>query len=218
MIGKFVDSKNFFVEVSGPSVYLYTTAGIPGSGNVEPVAKANIVVSSYFLIPTNNGDYCVWFDKTGSNTAPVVSGIDTDKYVRVNVSADTTSGDVGTRMVTAIDAITGVSAEANSDGIVEIAVDDAGTYLPISDGNSGLDFTSLIKGYAANELVKFGNLNQLGKKDLLDIFDIDYNSTTDTLVVVGRVKNTTVITKTIRETNRVDFWVESRSFSNWIFG
>ena len=218
MATKFVDSKNFFVETTGASVTLYSTAGIPGSANIETVAKASITDASYFFVETKDKRYCVWFDKTGSTTAPVVSGIDTDNYVKVNVSADTTAGDVATRLAAALDAVSGVSSEVNSDGLVEIVIDDVGTYLAPTNGNSEMVFSGKIKGYSPNEFVKFSNLNNLGKKDIIEVLDVDYNSTTDVLSVVGKVFNKTVVDANIREADRKDFWVESRTFSNWIFG
>lgn len=116
----FIDANTFSIPVSGVganaatgswfgsylNVFNGTTTNryfFVGRPEVTPFTfdtKANTTASSWFEISSANNliRYAIWFDVTGSNTAPTTPG---KVQIRVNISTDTTASDVAARVQSA---------------------------------------------------------------------------------------------------------------------
>lgn len=112
--GSFYSS--YLTVSDGVTTTRYFFVGRPEITRFTMETKANTTDSSWFEISSANNlvRYAVWFDKTGSSTAPTTSG---KVQIRVNISADTTAAQVAARVVTAVETATNdfdiVQATAN---------------------------------------------------------------------------------------------------------
>jgi hypothetical protein len=190
---KFVDDGAFYVECDGPGVALYTVNKIASSATVECIVAADLDAGDYLIIPTPTTTYYAWMDITGDGTTddPAPDGYDTDAGIQVDVSGATTAAQVATALATAIDGVTGLSAAVSDSIYVDIDVDATGACDPISDFSCGFTLTAVLGGKDENELVKSGVPNS--DTSIVNIVDVTYSSTTDTLVVLAKTKTTTPV-------------------------
>lgn len=215
-IVKFVNSGSHFVEVEGSVVNLYTVSSTASSATVETVAVASLDEGDYIIIPTPTTTYYVWMDISGSPTTDDPEVADCTG-IRVNISSQTTAAEVATVLAAAVTAVSGLTAVVNSGGDVEIDVDTAGECDAISDFSCGFTLTDVWSGYAANTLVKSGTPNSDPR--VVEVKDVTYSSTTDSLVALSKVKTTTEITEDHPETGyTIVYSYETITDSDWALG
>ncbi len=215
-IVKFVDEKNWFVSLDGANVSLYTVTGLAASAVITPKPAEDLGDGDYFFLSDPDDTFVIWFDKVGDSSGePEVSGIDTDNYVRVDISGDTTATEVGASLQSALDTLPTFTSTVNSDGDIEVDADDVGECKAPTDYNTGLTFSYILKGYNPNQLVKAAAPDPT-MTDVVEVLDAEFTSATDTLYVVVKAKRKYDID--IRKGYRKEFRLEARTYNNWIFG
>jgi hypothetical protein len=137
---------------------------------------ASLTAADYFLLysATDETGYYVWYDKTGSDTDPAVTG---KTGIRVNISADTTAIEVATRTVTAIGAanyskdFTATNVSGTS-ATVTITNKNKGSCTNATDFNTGFTFTVSTSGkgetvFSVNALYSYlqDTFDELGQMD-----------------------------------------------------
>ena len=190
---KFVDSGAFYVECDGNGVALYTVSALASSATVECAAAAAIDAGDYLIIPTPTTTYYAWMDKNGDGTTqdPAPDGYDTDAGIQVDISGATTAAQVAIALAAAIDGVTGLTGAVSAVTGVDIDVDATGSCDAISDFSTGFTLSSVLGGKAAFDLVKSGTPNN--DLTIVDVYDATYSASTDSLVVLAKVKATTAV-------------------------
>ena len=214
-IVKFVDSNSYFISSEGPVVSLYTVAASASAAVVTTIAKASLTAGDYIIIPTPTTTYYAWMDITGHATTddPEANGTG----IRVAISAATTAANVATILASAVTGVSGLTAAVNTDGDVEIDVDTAGECEPISDFSCGFTLSSVIGGADANGLLKSGTPNS--DTSIVELRDIAYAASTDTLTTLAKVKSRVAIDGTNPETGyTTTFSYEAIADTNWVLG
>lgn len=132
-------------SVSKPDKYYQF--GTSSIYNITTQPKSSINSSSYFtFIATKlNILYVVWYNKTGTDTQPSVSGA--SNYIEVNISAITSADDVATLTSTAINAslLSNISSSSASN-VLTITTDLIGSYSSIAMNNVPFSFSLLQQG------------------------------------------------------------------------
>ncbi len=135
---------------------------------------ASLTAADYFLLysATDETGYYVWYDKTGSDTDPAVTG---KTGIRVNISADTTAIEVAARTVTAIGAANYSKdfTTANSGtATVTITNKNKGSCTNAADFNTGFTFAVTTNGkgetvFSVNALYSYlqDTFDELGQMD-----------------------------------------------------
>jgi len=211
---KFVDDGSYFVELDGPSVVLKSSNPISASATVQVTAPAEIDDGDYFFINTPTRNYYIWMDKSGDGTAnPNPSGFDTDSAVLVNISSSSVASDVATAIQSAINGTDGLSATVNSDGDIEIDVDDSGTCDAPYDYNTGFNFIEQLDGEDSGGIIKSAIPNN--DNSIVDIYDVAYDASIDEMKVLCKVKDTISLGKNVG--TKTIYKVEVQTVNGFIF-
>lgn len=105
----FVSGTSSIVISDGTTTNTYTFVGAKESSKVTCIAKASVPNQSYFLL-NNASDtrrYYIWYDKTGTSSAPSNAETTGKIGLKVNITASTTATDVALATSLAINAAAG---------------------------------------------------------------------------------------------------------------
>jgi len=190
---KFVDDGDFFMTSEGPNVRLFTVNPIPATGSITVKSKSEFDSGDYLILPTPEIKYYVWFDKNGDGVTddPSPVGFETDAAVVVDVSSITTAEQIASALATALDDLENINAVVNTENDVQFILTTAGECDPISDPTCGFALTNVLGGINAGGVVKTGFPSMSNRIE--EVRDLDYDSSTDTLIVLAKVKTKTNI-------------------------
>jgi len=215
MLVKYVDDGNYFVELDGPAVTLRNVSALSSAATVQVTTPGDIDDGDYFVIYTPTQDFYVWMDKSGDGSAdPSPTGFDTDSPILVDISAAADADAVATAIQSAVDGTSGLSASVNSDGDVELDVDDTGACSAPEDYNTGFTFSDQLDGEDSGGLVKEAVPND--DSSVVEVYDATYDSATDTLEALCRVKKTVSLGKDVG--SKTTYSVESQTVSDFVLG
>jgi len=218
---KFVDNKNFFVSLDGPTISLYTTFGLTSSATITP--HNNLKQYTYFRISTLTKDYHFWIDKIGDSTPP-----DIENPIRIDTSTIDSSydhpeddycspappippEDLINAINDTINSIDELDSTIENDSIV-VTCNEVGDYDEPKDVNTGFLFTYQLKGYDKCSLLKSGAFG----KDIIEVLDVDFTGSTDTLELLVKRKQRIDFGREIGF--RKDYNFQYLKIENWVFG
>jgi len=215
MIVKFVDDGSYFVELDGPTVTLKSVSPISASATIQVTDPSSIDDGDYFFINTPEQSFYVWMDKAGDGTAdPNPAGFDTDSAILVDISGAGDASAVATAIQSVINGTEGLSAAINSEGNIEVDIDESGKCNAPSDYNTGFIFIDPLDGGASGGIIKQAVPNN--DTSIVKVYDALYESSTDILVVLCKVKNITSLGKDVG--SKVVYEVESQSVTDFVLG
>lgn len=200
---KFVDNNSFYISLNGPTISIYTSFGLSAFSIID-TTNVELVHGSYFFISSPNKNYCVWFDMIGDDPPDVDINIDT---IRVDMS----SGTVSENLISTFSTISEFDIIDN-DSLLELQCTLIGNCKAPHDYNTGFNFLYQLNGYDSNELVK---TDQFGR-EIIEILDADYSSSTDLLELIVRRFKRTELGKDVGYLTEFDFVY--KSIKDWFFG
>lgn len=207
---KFVDNGNYFMELEGPNVSLYSITTLSASATITVTPLINIDDGDYFIIVTPITSYYAWLDKIGDSSGNPMPANLTE--IHIDISTDVTTEDIADSINTTLNAITGLTTSINSSGEIELDIDDSGECVAPYDYNTGFIFSNQLNGENKNGLIKTSIPNN--DVHVVKIYDAEYNSTLDVLTVLCKIRHKISLGKIGYE---ISYTTESKVINNWLF-
>ena len=148
---------------------------IDGSGarDVQTVtcdAKVNATTGDYIVFYVGGSKHAAWFDLTGSDIVPTVSGVGAGEKHKVDISGDTSDDDVAGTLSLVLNSVEGIEAIAIAE-VVRVTQEQFGVITAISIVNAVITTaTAVVTPGAASKKVEItvgdGNLTWSEKRNI----------------------------------------------------